>query len=58
MTATKPRRTRLSDLQRHLHRSCLDLARLVRHDSPEHALVMQQAASARFYFAQLRSLGE
>lgn len=58
MTATRPRRARLSDLHRDLHRSCLDLARLVRHDSAEHARVMQQAASARFYFAQLRQLGE
>lgn len=49
---------RISDMHRDLHRSYLRLARESRHHDAEHARLLLQAARARFYFAQLRAVGE
>lgn len=52
------RSARLSDSHRNIHRTWLILAKRARDDGAKHAYFMEAAARARFYFRQLRELGE
>lgn len=53
---TQPRR--ISDHHRSIHAATLALARIQRHDGAKHASLMRLAESSRFYFTQLRALGD
>lgn len=46
----------LTNIHKQSHRAALAAAKAARHRGPKHARLMRQAAVARFYFWQLRSL--
>lgn len=54
----QPTPKKISDMHREVHRAVLALAKEVRSNGGAHALLMEQARTARFYFAQMRAIGE
>lgn len=58
MTTAIAQTRRISDHHRSIHAATLALARVHRHDAAKHASLMHLARSSRFYFTQLRALGD
>lgn len=49
---------KLSDYHKTNHRASLAMARQVRHLPAEHARMLACAKASRFYFKQMRAIGE